>query len=199
MDARRVTGSLIEIAGTVSGLALLVFVLDWSVAQLVPIAFAFAAVRIYGLARNRYEFNPGWAKALLGVALAGLGVAALLRSDGILWIKLGMFGAGAWLALDGVCDLRTGAAPRRTGDPYVTVQDAGTVWRALDREPRSAAALRDAVDLPAERVDRALAELERQGRVAESDGVYAPSEPDRDWDGLPQRAVARIGRPFRQF
>jgi|GEM_PF-6689274 len=199
MDARRITGSLIEVAGTVSGFALLVFVLDWPVEQLVPIAFAFAAVRAYRLAQDRYEFNPGWAKALLGVALAGLGAAALLRPDGILWIKLGLLGAGAWLALDGVCDLRTGAAPRRTGDPYVTVQDAGTVWRVLDRESRSAAALRDAVDLPAERVDRALAELERQGRIAESDGVYAPSDPDRDWDALPHQALARIGRPFRQF
>jgi len=199
MDARRVTGSLIEIAGTVSGLALLVFVLDWSVAQLVPIAFAFAAVRVYGLAQDRYEFNPGWAKALLGVALAGLGAAALLRPDGILWVKLGMFGAGAWLALDGVCDLRVGAAPQRMGDPYVTVQDAGTVWRALDREPRSGEALRDAVDLPAERVDRALAELERQGRVTESGGVYEPSDPDRDWGGLANRALARLGRPLRQF
>jgi len=199
MDTRRVTGSLIEIAGTVSGLALLVYVLDWPVERLVPIAFAFAAVKAYRIAQDRYEFNPGWAKAILGVALAGLGAAALLRPGGILWIKLGMFGAGAWLALDGVCDLRTGAAPRRTGDPYVTVQDAGTVWRALDREPRSAEALRDAVDLPDERVDRALAELERQGRVAETRGVYEPSDPDRDWGGLTSKALARLGRPLRQF
>ncbi|MFC6730113.1 hypothetical protein ACFQDG_15795, partial [Natronoarchaeum mannanilyticum] len=93
MDARRITGSLIEVAGTVSGLALLVFVLDWPVERLLPIVFAFAAVRVYRLARDRYEFNPGWAKAILGVAFAGLGAAALLRPDGILWIKLGMLGA----------------------------------------------------------------------------------------------------------
>jgi len=199
MDTRRITGALIQIAGTVSGFALLVLVLDWPIERLVPIAFAFAAVKAYELAQDRYEFNPGWAKAILGVALAGLGAAALLRPGGIVWVKLGLLGAGAWLALDGVCDLRVGASRRRTGDPYVTVQDAGTVWRALDKEPRSAEAVRDAVDLPADRVDRALAELQRQGRVAETGGIYEPSDPDRDWGGLVNKALARLGRPLRQF
>ncbi|SNZ16212.1 hypothetical protein SAMN06269185_2726 [Natronoarchaeum philippinense] len=199
MDRRRLTGKAIELAGVVSATALLVLALGWPIERLVPIALAFVAVKIYDAVRDRYDLNPGWSKTILGVALAVLGVVALFRPGGLLWIKFGFLVAGAWLALDGTFDLRVGAEPRRTGNAYVTVQDGGTIWRSLDADPKSAEELYDAVDLPDDRIEQALEELERQGRIEEANGVYRTSTPDRDWTSVPDRIFDRLLRPFGQF
>ncbi|AQL41248.1 hypothetical protein BV210_00320 [Halorientalis sp. IM1011] len=203
---------VIELVGTATGILAVWYFLDLAPAPLGGAAVGITAATIWPHVRRRYGFNRGWGKLFPGVGLVALGAYAFAGTGGNDLVKAAFLIVGAWLTLDAVYDLQSGAGRTEPGAPDQMDRfgDAAIVGQALEGSPRSVAELDDALDLPRERIEdgietlRTLDVIERQGEryVARlddrslTDALRNESGRARErLGGLPER----VARPFRLF
>ncbi|WP_299263776.1 hypothetical protein [Halorientalis sp.] len=202
----------LELAGTATGLLLVWYFTDISAGGLGGAAIGITAATVWPHVRRRYGINRGWGKLPLGLALIGLGAYALAFTGGNDALKVAFLVVGAWLALDGVYDLQSGAGRTDPGAPDAMDRfgDASIVGQSLDERPKSVPELDESLDLSRSRIEDALDTLLNLD-VIERDGErYTSRLDDRSLtdtlrterrrareriDGLPQRIL----RPFRLF
>lgn len=198
----RYSGPILSVLAGLAGLTVVAIVLNRPLTQLVPFGIALVAVEAYRIVESEYDLNRGWVK--LPVALA-VGVLAVVGGQGdAAWWAIAIFVAmSIWLLGDALCDLRYGMIDdQRPADSLRYMADIGAVDRAVRADPRSADALKDALDQSPERVEVALDSLERRGRIEQTGGVYYPQVDE----GAPasQRAhrsvrngIDRLARPLK--
>ncbi|MFB6083047.1 MAG: hypothetical protein ABEJ94_02240 [Halorientalis sp.] len=202
----------LELVGTATGLLIVWYFTAISAGGLGGAAVGITAATIWPHVRRRYGIDRGWGKLPLGLGLIGLAAYGFAFTGGSAAIKATLLLVGAWLALDGLYDLRSGAGRTEPGAPDAVDRfgDAAVVGRSLEEEPKSVDELDDALDLPRERIEAALADLDDRDLVASANGRYESQLDDRGLtDALRTesgRASARLGslpervaRPFRLF
>jgi hypothetical protein len=203
---------VLELLGTVTGLVAVWYLLDLDPIAMAGSAVGITAATVWPHVRRRFGINRGWGKLPLGLALIGLGAYALAFTGGNDVLKVAFLVVGAWLGLDGLYDLRSGAGRTTPGAPDAMDRfgDASIVGQSLDERPETVAELDESLDLSRSRIEDALDTL-LDLDVIERDGErYASCLDDRSLtdtlrterrrareriDGLPERIV----RPFRLF
>ena len=200
---------VLELAGTATGLLMVWYFTDISAGGLGGAAVGITAATIWPHVRRRYGINRGWGKLPLGLGLIVLAAFGFAYTGGSDAIKAGLLLVGAWLVLDSVYDLRSGAGRTEPGAPDQMDRfgDAAIVGRALDDGPETVAELDERVDLSRTRIEDAVETLQRVDAVERKGERYARVESRSLTDALRNesgRARERLGglpervaRPFR--
>ncbi len=205
--------TLRELVLSVVGLALLLWLTDFSLDAAIPLAVLFGSIALHDLLDERYALPDGTRWIAYGASVAAVGTYIAVRGA----VGPGVVAAvvGGWFVLDGAATVRAGASSEpheyaaaldetNNGEAMLRIQTLGSIHEALREhdDPRTVSEIADTLGLATERAASALDYLETRGQVERVDGKrYRAVEPR--WGSLQpvvsfvQWLPRRLLRPIR--